>query len=410
MTYKEILLGVAEFQRAVLDIHAWINFVEVYQSCLFSGPNGMVKYKANQDLMGAFTEKVQVAQQLLAMGIPVWLICPSFRILPTMNVYIPSPQLHCEKIVLEYFKDGAGNSDPYPVLATGPPSSKLYRWTQNIGCGIMDLQNITAIGRQDFIKGKASIGGVRDECMFSACNDATHLTTPNEDSIPVLPTSALHSDTVFVPEKYIMEMKALVETVRPEKSKGKAKASVLPDEQPAEDSYEPGMKVPVSALEGCLASFIAADERRTKASTQFFADTGLMAMLCHHDHVLSLVNMTSAVEGAGVSDSWHISNVEGWGPNVKDMETALKDLLQENVDEEGRDDEELNHTYNVEEVDNNNVIEETEYMAVSHAFRVNGLAFGRWESEDLWEDMEDDEEDMLDVGTSQKRSRQKYYM
>jgi hypothetical protein len=296
MTYKEILLGVAEFQRAVLDIHAWINFVEVYQSCLFSGPNGMVKYKANQDLMGAFTEKVQVAQQLLAMGIPVWLICPSFRILPTMNVYIPSPQLHCEKIVLEYFKDGAGNSDPYPVLATGPPSSKLYRCTQNIGCGIMDLQNITAIGRQDFIKGKASIGGVRDECMFSACNDATHLTTPNEDSIPVLPTSALHSDTVFVPEKYIMEMKALVETVRPEKSKGKAKASVLPDEQPAEDSYEPGMKVPVSALEGCLASFIAADERRTKASTQFFADTGLMAMLCHHDHVLSLVNMTSAGE------------------------------------------------------------------------------------------------------------------
>jgi hypothetical protein len=116
------------------------------------------------------------------------------------------------------------------------------------------------------------------------------------------------------------------------------------------------------------------------------------------------------VEGAGVSDSWHISNVEGWGPNVKDMETALKDLLQENVDEEGRDDEQLNHTYNVEEVDNNNVIEETEYMAVSHAFRVNGLAFGRWESEDLWEDMEDDEEDMLDVGTSQKRSRQKYYM
>ncbi|EDR08571.1 uncharacterized protein LACBIDRAFT_296860 [Laccaria bicolor S238N-H82] len=56
------------------------------------------------------------------------------------------------------------------------------------------------------------------------------------------------------------------------------------------------MKVPVSALEGCLASFIAADERRTKASTQFFADTGLMAMLCRHDHVLWLVNMTTAGE------------------------------------------------------------------------------------------------------------------
>ena len=28
----------------------------------------------------------------------------------------------------------------------------------------------------------------------------------------------------------------------------------------------------------------------------FFADTGLMALLCHHDHVLCLVNMTSAGE------------------------------------------------------------------------------------------------------------------
>lgn len=104
--------------------------------------------------------------------------------------------------------------------------------------------------------------------------------------------------------------------------------------------------------------------------------------------------------------------LKGWGPNIKDMETALKDLSQENVDEEGSDDEQLNCTYNAEEADNNNVIEETESMAVSDAFRVsdNGLSFGRWESEDLWEDLEDDEEDILDVGTSRKRSRQKYDM
>jgi len=107
----------------------------------------------------------------------------------------------------------------------------------------------------------------------------------------------LHPDTVFVPEEYVTEMKALVETVCPEKSKGKGKGLTnVQSDEPAEDSYEPGMKVPVSALEGCLASFIAADERRTKASTQFFADTGLMAMLCHHDHVLWLVNMTTAGE------------------------------------------------------------------------------------------------------------------
>ncbi|KAF8833999.1 hypothetical protein BDN67DRAFT_985641, partial [Paxillus ammoniavirescens] len=63
-----------------------------------------------------------------------------------------------------------------------------------------------------------------------------------------------------------------------------------------EDVVEEGMRVPVSVLDGCGQSFIAADERRKKASTQFFADTGLMALLCRHDRVLWLVNLTSARE------------------------------------------------------------------------------------------------------------------
>jgi hypothetical protein len=106
----------------------------------------------------------------------------------------------------------------------------------------------------------------------------------------------LHPETVFVSEKKVAEMKAFVETTRPVKSKSKEKIKEGSDGHGVVDSYEPGMKVPVSALEGCLASFVAADERRTKASTQFFADTGLMAMLCHHDHVLWIVNMTTAGE------------------------------------------------------------------------------------------------------------------
>lgn len=56
------------------------------------------------------------------------------------------------------------------------------------------------------------------------------------------------------------------------------------------------MKVPISVLDGCQESFTAADEKREKASTKFFADTGLMAMLCRHDRVLWVANMVSAGE------------------------------------------------------------------------------------------------------------------
>lgn len=63
-----------------------------------------------------------------------------------------------------------------------------------------------------------------------------------------------------------------------------------------EDGYEDGMEVPISVLNDCNDSFVAADEKHTKASTQYMADTGLMALLCRHDHVLWVVNMTSAGE------------------------------------------------------------------------------------------------------------------
>ncbi|KAG2063200.1 hypothetical protein BDR04DRAFT_1131133 [Suillus decipiens] len=52
----------------------------------------------------------------------------------------------------------------------------------------------------------------------------------------------------------------------------------------------------LSVLNGCTESFVAADEKRKKASTCFFTNTGLMALLCRHDCVLWLANLTSAGE------------------------------------------------------------------------------------------------------------------
>jgi hypothetical protein len=93
-----------------------------------------------------------------------------------------------------------------------------------------------------------------------------------------------HPDTVFLSDDEVEAMKAVVEEIRPDK------------EKKSDDGYEAFMEVPTSALNGCLESFAAADEKRTKASTKFFADTGLMALLCRHDQVLWLVNMTTAGE------------------------------------------------------------------------------------------------------------------
>ncbi|KAF9070196.1 hypothetical protein BDP27DRAFT_1362776 [Rhodocollybia butyracea] len=64
-----------------------------------------------------------------------------------------------------------------------------------------------------------------------------------------------------------------------------------------DDHLEGHLQVPKSVLDGCLASFTAADETQTKGSTQFFDVTANMTLLCPHDCPLFSMNMTTAGEG-----------------------------------------------------------------------------------------------------------------
>ena len=106
----------------------------------------------------------------------------------------------------------------------------------------------------------------------------------------------IYLDTVFLSEEKVKEMKRHVLQLRPgphgqvrefvNKINGRENA----------DKCEEGLSVPNSVLDICQDSFLAADEKREKASTQFFKDTGLMALLCRYDWVLFLINMTTASE------------------------------------------------------------------------------------------------------------------
>ncbi|KIM35718.1 hypothetical protein M413DRAFT_14387 [Hebeloma cylindrosporum] len=107
-----------------------------------------------------------------------------------------------------------------------------------------------------------------------------------------------HSRTVFIEEADVQRMENYVDSVRPSRPHNKKKKpNPSTDESTLEeDGYEGPLRVPTSVLDGCERSFLAADEQREKASTQFFASTTLMAMLCHHDRVLWVVDMQSAGE------------------------------------------------------------------------------------------------------------------
>ncbi|KAJ3817139.1 hypothetical protein F5880DRAFT_1493393, partial [Lentinula raphanica] len=100
-----------------------------------------------------------------------------------------------------------------------------------------------------------------------------------------------HPRSVFIPESDVATWQHFVESVRPTDPTSKPKKT-----QEEDDGYEGSLRVPKSVLDACEGSFTAADGARRKASTQFFDSTGLMGLLCRHNCVLWLVNITTPSE------------------------------------------------------------------------------------------------------------------
>lgn len=120
-----------------------------------------------------------------------------------------------------------------------------------------------------------------------ACIDAVF--TQKNDKHATRDPPRMHPQSVFIPETEVKAWEDFVSQVRPHHQ-------ATPHVSPQDDGYESTLKVPNSVLDGCEKSFTAADESRQKASTKFFDSTALMGMLCRHDRVLWLVNMTSPGE------------------------------------------------------------------------------------------------------------------
>ncbi|EDR00252.1 uncharacterized protein LACBIDRAFT_334226 [Laccaria bicolor S238N-H82] len=114
---------------------------------------------------------------------------------------------------------------------------------------------------------------------FIVCLDACFKQKSGKAQGQEPPAPQKHPDTAFVSSEDVKAMEDIVNEIRPEpKSGSKGKKSQDSPLQPQKDE-NPDLY-----------------EKRVKASTQFFSDTGLMALLCRHDRVLWLVNMTSAGE------------------------------------------------------------------------------------------------------------------
>ncbi|KAJ3715448.1 hypothetical protein C8R42DRAFT_549560, partial [Lentinula raphanica] len=130
-------------------------------------------------------------------------------------------------------------------------------------------------GSSDFADGTSFI------VCLDACFNQKHNKQPRDPE-------HVHPRSVFLAQEHVDEWKNIVEEQRPRPTQTARSTG--------DDEVEEGLQVPKSVLDACNDSFTAADGYREKASTQFFDSTALMGLLCRHDRVLWLVNMTTPGE------------------------------------------------------------------------------------------------------------------
>ncbi|KDQ08818.1 hypothetical protein BOTBODRAFT_118161, partial [Botryobasidium botryosum FD-172 SS1] len=139
-------------------------------------------------------------------------------------------------------------------------------------------------GRQNCILGTIRGSGIISAMPYCFDSCFGHKRRAGQGLDPEIP----YDDSQFLPDDLVREMMERVE-----KARGEPKKTPKKSEKHAEFS---GLPVSNSVLDHCEATFIAAQENVAKSSKKFYSDTGLMALLCRHDRVLWLVNLTTPGE------------------------------------------------------------------------------------------------------------------
>lgn len=185
MSFRSLVSCVADFQRGCLDIHGLLNFVKTFLPRMHSPPTELAplfsfctssassapllkNHPCDDSLMGAFTHHLDDAQRLHQMGIPVWLIRPSFDIPPSMTVHYyagvkelqRTPNKTDGPIVTTEFHSISAKYPypktlfPFPRLYRGAPGTAMQEALQRMGCRVSGRNLASCIGMSGLSDGE----------------------------------------------------------------------------------------------------------------------------------------------------------------------------------------------------------------------------------------------------------------
>jgi len=116
LTFRNVIVFVAEAQHVFLDIHAFLDFVEVILPCL-AFPSA--SHPVRSDWMGAFTQDMAICDELFCAGIPMWLIRLNLTITEQTVIEKPVTFSFPDNIVRAMYSERSKSVAPFPLLCRG---------------------------------------------------------------------------------------------------------------------------------------------------------------------------------------------------------------------------------------------------------------------------------------------------
>jgi hypothetical protein len=163
------------------------------------------------------------------------------------------------------------------ILSTGVPLIYLQRWCPICFSGKPNLRTSKCVLNLEVYTSTSTDIDISAQAIVCINTNFAQQRCHSHHPDPVDP----HPNTHFLLVDDVESMRCAVEHARPSDSRSNAKSwATLPDD----------------TLDDCKKAFTAVQGHIAKSSNKIFVDTALMALLCHHDRPLFLVNMTSAGE------------------------------------------------------------------------------------------------------------------
>ncbi|KAG1883232.1 hypothetical protein F4604DRAFT_1920416 [Suillus subluteus] len=118
LTYRDIIIFVAQVQRSFLDIIAFMDYVEIVQPHLTSGWSSWGPLEGNSRWMGCFTTDSKICDIYLNAGVPMWLVRTEVYISPQMNIIKPVVLTFPDDLTKNVYCEG-NITRPFPLLYRG---------------------------------------------------------------------------------------------------------------------------------------------------------------------------------------------------------------------------------------------------------------------------------------------------